>query len=320
MTRAASSWKDHLMRVTTPVLIAILCPVLIHAQVAVSYDLTFDPGADIALDSIYPSNSGWQVGIPNKTVLDSACSAPNALVTDTISPYTTGTLSYAQFHIPVNFFGEGIELSFDHRMDVEPSEAFGWVEYYDPYADTWTRIDAWAWWAGGEIMYSGATGIDTDSGLVFTGEHVACTHELIQLACIAVFHEPGERGGGPDTTMSFRFVFQGVQNTGSRGGWMIDNVHIVNVGCMGGLSEPAVQQVILAPSPADDRLAVTRTNSGGDFTRWEVFQLDGQVVLTSQQRLAGTFSIPTAQLPAGTYALRASSAGTVHTVRFAVQH
>lgn len=320
MARAASPWKDHLMRETTLVLIAVLWPVLVQAQVPVSYDLTFDPGADIVLDSIYPANSGWQVGTPNKTVLDSACSAPNALVTDTISPYTTGTLSYAQFHIPVNGFGEGIELSFDHRMDVETAEAFGWVEYYDPYAHDWTRIDAWSSWASGEIMYSGTAGIDTDSGLVFTGEHMECTNELIQFVCIGVFHDPGERGGGPDTTMSFRFVFQGVQNTGSRGGWSIDNVHIVNVGCMGGLSEPAVQQVILAPSPADDRLTVTRTNTADGFTRWEVFQLDGQVVLTSQQRLAGTFSIPTAQLPAGTYALRCSSAGTVHTVRFAVQH
>ncbi len=289
-------------------------PLLILAQTPVSWTISFDPGADRTLDSL---SGSWQVGAPDKTVFDSAYSAPSALVTDTVLPYPVGGISYAGFSVPVNFLGEAVTVSFEHRMDADSDEAFGWLEYYDPIHGTgWTRTDpsgfAWPSW----ISWSGA-GIQTDSMLLFTGPDQGWQSTSITWECtIVVLQQLQYRTSFPDS-MRFRFAFHAAANTNGRDGWMIDELVVTNVGCAGGIEEGGLATLSAYPNPASDLLFLERTGTG--TVRLELYRADGGLV--RRERMTGERHVlDLGDLTEGPYLLRADGGGAQVSRRVVVVH
>lgn len=288
------------------------------AQVEYDLDLTFDPGSQLALDSIYPAHL-WQVGAPDKPVFDSAYSAPFALVTDTLLPYPTGGVDFAEFSFPIDYFGEAIDLTFMHRMDVDSGQAYGWIEYFNPEASVWVRMgspgDPWQY---GFTEFYAPEGSVTDSGVVFTGEHQQWNFAEFQLICIAVFRNDGNRGGMDQ--MRYRFAFQGTENISGRDGWMIDNVHVHNYGICSGVEELAERQLSVWPNPVDDALSASLEQGGSAPVEVEITACDGRLVRREWRRASSSISISTKELPDGAYALRTSTGGRHMMAHFLVVH
>ncbi|HMC96510.1 MAG TPA: hypothetical protein VKG92_02570, partial [Flavobacteriales bacterium] len=251
--------------------------VLLHV-IADAQGLTFDPGSNVELDSIYPGNV-WQVGAPDKVVFDSAYSAPNALVTDTLLPYPITGTTYAEFHMPVDYFGELVQLDFRQRMDVDSGEALGWVEWYDPVTIGWHRFMADSAWLGeaGESMYYGDGGTLTDSGLVFSHSSTGWTLEDLTFGCNALM-VAGDRGGQPDTTMRFRFAFQASANSNGRDGWMIDDVVFGIIGPCSGIEEHGRTPLSIFPDPASSEVYLRMDIADGTPMDLRFIRSDGAVV------------------------------------------
>ncbi len=272
---------------------------IMQAQVPITWHISFDPGADRTMDSL---SGCWQIGDPDKTVFDSAYSAPAALVTDTVLPYPVGGTSYAEFSVPVNFYGEDIQMSFTHRLETDPGEAYGWIEYFDTgITQTWIKVDPWEAWYSGWIEWSG-DGVDTDSALVFTGTNNGWGNVQIGWRCIAVVQGPNERASYPDS-MRIRFAFQAMANTNSRDGWMIDDLVVTNSGCMGGMHEALRPALFVSPNPASDHAMIELTDAPSAPMTLELFRADGALVL--RERLKGArHTLDLAPLPEGPYVIR----------------
>jgi hypothetical protein len=280
------------------------------AQTPITWHISFDPGADRVMDSL---DGCWQVGAPDKTVFDSAWSAPNALVTDTLQPYPVGGISYATFSVPVNFFGEEVELTFRHRLQIDPGEAYGWIEWYDQYAPAWVKTDPWQTWSTGFVEWAG-DGIDTDSALVFTGTNNGWGQVQLYWRCIGALQGPNERASYPDS-MLFRFAFQALANTNGRDGWMIDDLVVTNNGCSGGIEEGRLATLSASPNPASDLLFLARTGNG--TVRLELYRADGALV--RRERMTGERHVlDLGGLPEGPYLLRADGSGAQVTRRVMV--
>jgi hypothetical protein len=270
-----------------------------QAQTPITWHLTFDPGADRTMDSL---NGCWQIGPPDKTVFDSAYAAPNALVTDTVLPYPVGGVSYAEFSAPINFFGEEVQVSFRHRLEVDSGEAYGWVEYFDAGStQSWVKTDPWQSWMGSFIEWTG-DGLDTDSALIFTGTNNGWGEVLLSWRCLTVLQGPNDRASLPDS-MRFRFAFQALANTNGRDGWMIDDLVVTNNGCLGGMEERSAMRLSVSPNPAGDRAVLELTDAPAGPMTLELFRADGAVVM--RERLKGArHTLDLATFPDGPYVVR----------------
>jgi hypothetical protein len=281
-------------------LLLLIGPLAI-AQTPITWHITFDPGADRAMDSL---NGCWQIGAPDKTVFDPAWSAPNALVTDTVLPYPVGGISYAEFSVPMNFFAEAGVLTFRHALDMDTAEAAGWIEYYDAQnAQTWVKVDD-MWGNNGTLFFqwTGA-GTDTDTALVFTGNSSGWVSTKIEWYCtLVVLMEPGLRMSYPDS-LRFRFAFQGLANTNGRDGWMIDDLVVTNTGCPGSIHESGLGKLEVFPNPTTDRITIELTDAPSSPMSLELFRADGAMVL--RERMKSTrHALDIAALPDGPYLIR----------------
>ena len=269
----------------------------------VTWNLTFDPGADRQLDTL---QGCWQVGGPAKAVFDSAWSVPNALVTDTVSPYPVGGMSYAEFSVPVYFLGEEVVIEFRQRLDMDSTDASGWVEWYDALnSGSWIRVEPGEAWYSGWIEWTG-DGLDTDSGLVFTGTNNGWGQVQLAWRCIAVLESHGTRAMYPDS-MRFRFAFRSQANNNGKDGWMIDDLVLTNNGCWGGVEARTRAEVTVFPNPVQDHLFIERNISGPWLL--ELYHPDGTLI-RRERTGSRAFRIDVTEMPPGPYLLHVSDATT----------
>lgn len=310
------------MRTYSTLLVACISAQFVVSQVPPQVILNFDPGAGTMLDSIYPGTI-WQVGSPEKTVFDSASSAPHALVTDTLLPYGVANApEYAEFHIPVNYYGEMVDLYFQQRLDINEGEAWGWLEYFEPGIG-WNRVQNQGGWGGaslpGVIYYASETATSTDSGLVYLQATAGWSTEYYRFICNAVLVGEQNRGGDVDT-MRFRFAFRSTANSTGRDGWMIDDVFIQNLGTCSGIEEHSTLSIKVFPDPADDMLTVSDGPRSGLMLSLAILDQQGRLIWSERRASSGAIGISTAWLKSGVYTLRIADSQGVRVGRFMVQH
>ncbi|MBL7940677.1 MAG: T9SS type A sorting domain-containing protein [Flavobacteriales bacterium] len=294
----------------------LICTTTAMAQdLPIIWHINFDPVADRGMDSL---DGCWQIGPPQKPVFNAALTAPNALVTDTLQPYPVGGTSYAEFSVPVYSFGDGVEITFSQRINVDPGEAYGWVEYFDAaFTNDRVKTDPWQGWYTGYIDWTG-DGLDTDSALVFTGTNNGWGGATLTWQCLAVLQGPQNRDDLPDS-MRFRFAFQSRANTNGADGWMIDDLLVTNKGCSGSVAEFPHANLSVSPSPTTDRVVLELTNVPPGFVKLELFRADGALVVQETMRnLRHVMDL--AALPDGIYLLRVTNASGALAERLVVQH
>jgi hypothetical protein len=201
-------------------------------------------------------NNIWQIGKPVKPVFDSAYSQPNALVTDTTSPYPINNVSSFSFTV---FSDDATTIEFWHRLDTDEGNDGGVIEVSYDSGDSWV-----------DIANSGL-GVDNFYSLSDT---------------ISAAHKPGFSGssawqqstiyGSTFTYIIFRFTFYSDSLSDNKDGWMIDDI-LVN--CMGtGIENVIDENLIIYPNPSSDFVFIKSKN---DFANNIVIKnLLGQIVKT----------------------------------------
>ena len=107
------------MKKTIALTTLLLFGSLLYSQLEPSFIINFDTGS-VYFDLISDTQHIWQVGPPQKTILNTASSAPNVLITDTILEYSNNVNSYTEVLVPNACWG--INMSFKYKIDSEKNK------------------------------------------------------------------------------------------------------------------------------------------------------------------------------------------------------
>lgn len=261
-------------------------------------------------DSTHAGNK-WQIGRPQKTIFDSAYSAPNALVTDTMTSYPGHDTSILTLmHYPY-VYSPMFTLSFYYKLDRHPGavvkleisgdQGQNWI---DPIAEDTTYLFYWGGpkprldtpvynWTQFELNME-------DWGNAFPGGPMTFPHYRTS------------------DTVLFRFTYATGAVTAPHEGWMLDNFEIENTITEGYASQiPNDDIVKIYPNPCKGSLQI---DSGQpEDAKIEVINLAGQTVYKGETRQTSNASV---ELPVadGLYILRYTSDKNYAVKRVLVQH
>ena len=221
-------------------------------------------------DYLYIDSSStnlWQIGIPNKTLLDSAYSKPFAIITDTINNYTLNNQSNFILKLEPESFRENgnTHINFWHKFDTDSINDYGVVEVsYDEgndwkvlYSDTTYNINYYRNGSGSNDYL--ATG--KSNGWV--NDHIA-------------FHFYLTSTGVPEEIwLRFSFYSDSIQN--EKEGWMIDNIQITGLEPWG-IKEKSVFTSTPYPNPCGEYIFIDVPKTGNMNFSLIVYDLSGQII------------------------------------------
>lgn len=172
------------------------------------------PGNFITIVFDTSASNIWQIGPPQKTIFDSAATAPNALVTDTINNYPPNNTSTFLFSY-INQYWYGIlAVRWKQKIDFSDKNDGGIVEFSIDTGKTWLNA------FDNPYVYNfygfDTANVDTVKGeLAFTGTDTLWRD--IWLCFDRSFVTNGD-------SLLFRFTLKSdTVDSGMHEGWMIDN-------------------------------------------------------------------------------------------------
>jgi hypothetical protein len=268
-------------------------------------------GADTALGSLTVDvdTSVWQVGAPNKALMDSAYTLPNALVTKLNGPYPGMPAGFAYVNVPMDqSFFSILAIQWMQLIDLENGRDHGTLHFSIDDGNTWENA------LSSPYTYSmygyDETNIDTldDGGIGFTGTD--STWRNIWFCMDGFFLS----SLGVDTLqLRFGMIADTVQT--DQEGWLIDNLlvamtiaHTIN-------ETPLEHAVEVFPSVTQGPITieVRKEKEPQVITSIDVLDPKGGVVM--HHGYAPTrFRMDLSELPAGSYFVRVSTTSTSRTV------
>lgn len=149
----------------------------------------------------------WQRGIPQKPIINSAHSAPNVWITDTISPYPANATEYLYSpYFNLKYYSNAL-LKFWHRFDLEQNLDYGRIQYSIDSGQTWINLGYISDPLGSNWYNSSSAGLHSWSGS--SNGWILSTYDLSQFY-------------NSSSILQFRFVFSS-NSTTSGDGWAIDD-------------------------------------------------------------------------------------------------
>lgn len=158
----------------------------------------------------------WQVGIPQKTIFDSALTKPNVIVTDTINKYPSNDTSVFTFGKAIQGVNWSIlAIRWAQKIDMDSALDGGIVEVSLDSGNTWNNIFL------DQNVYN-LYGFDTstvkalqDSSVAFTGTDSVWRDIWLCYGFQTISFTD---------SIAIRFTFRSDSVDNSREGWMIDNM------------------------------------------------------------------------------------------------
>jgi len=206
----------------------------------------------------------WEIATPSKDYLDSAFSAPFAIITDSINDYPISNNSFFDL-IPLEDedypFDLQLFIGFSHKYDTDTLKDGGFLsisfnngetfqnvidfpegQFYDSYPSD--GIDELNIYTDSDTLYNGERG--------FSGRSDGWVSTMIGWT---VWPIQPNRGGSADTIrFRFNFISDTVEN--NREGWMIDDIYLFNVDVGSSTTNQNQIQFKLFPNPASNRIMV----------------------------------------------------------------
>lgn len=85
-------------------------------------------------------NNDWVVGNTNKPFFMQATSLPNAIMTDSVNPYSNSNLSYFDIGINRNHFYFNMYIQFDHKYETDTLIDGGYITVSHDSGQTWQNV------------------------------------------------------------------------------------------------------------------------------------------------------------------------------------
>lgn len=207
--------------------------------------LNFSDTIGVYIDSNNINNI-WQVGTPQKTLFDSAYSASNAIITDTINPYPISNTSEFTFKTPTYIpnYG-GIDISFWHKYDTDTLKDGGMVLVSIDNVN-WTNLLNGPQIFFSDFLYSQTDSVASLNDVGFSGNSGGWVQS--QFFYNGVYPENGIQVD----TLYLKFMFSSDNIDSNKEGWMIDDIHFwYNLGI--GIEEQSnLNSMFVYPNPSND--------------------------------------------------------------------
>ena len=296
-------------------LLFLLCMNSSFAQVWILADADFE-NTNGPLTFSSNGNMIWQIGLPAKPFFDTAFSAPNAIMTDTINPYPVNNVSSIILNnidtsqSAVSAVHGRNTLTFLHKYQTTQFHdgcavevSYNGITWQNFLVDTFWQNNSWPGTSGQEFpnninMYSLA---DTlyNFGYGFSGTSNGWVSSYIEWVWwIAV---TGTNLFPMPDSMFIRFTFYSDSTAENLDGWMIDNISLTGQD-PSGIEENLFQSsaIVLHPQPSSETVNVSmRKGIQGMF--YSIYDLEGRKVLSG--RAHNMFSIDVSSIDAGIYNL-----------------
>lgn len=199
------------------------------------------------IDTTQPNNL-WQIGIPSKTIFNSAYSAPLALVTDTLNAYPIGNMSFFEF---VVYTDDYTEISFWHRFNTDSLADGGVIEVSTDGSSTWMNIidalqmEPWRFTSLNNFYSSSNTIASNGNKPGFTGNSEWIKSTIVGRGLLFV---------------RFRFTFTSDSTNTNKDGWMLDGFDFTCIGT--GINEIGLNSPIrISPNPTSNFISINTDNS-----------------------------------------------------------
>ncbi len=179
------------------------------------------------------SQNLWQIGIPNKFFFDSAFSAPNAIVTDTVNFYPINNSSYfdlliGEFNYPVYYWMSfGVEIK--HKFDTDTLNDGCYFTVSFDNGKTWDNVINDSSCFG---LIPNTTGINlyTINDTLFNGEKGFSGKSNAWVTTSFFWSlqvtKNNQEFSGDTVILRFNFISDSIQN--NKQGWMIDNIKLIS--------------------------------------------------------------------------------------------
>jgi len=262
----------------------------------------------------------WQIGIPQKSILDSAFSPVKAIITDTLGNYPANNLSHFDFYLnETNLWNENIFIGFYHKIDTDTLRDGGYLEI--SFND-------------GEDFYNVLENENPDD-VYFLGFPSDESNELNLYGFSDTLYngEPGFSGTSPDWTLTmfgwntgsikppkpnddlgesvyskdllyqeailrFNFLSDSIDN--QREGWMIDDLFTFWVDIIGSTNGRESIEFQMFPNPAHEELTLI-TESVYRRLSVEIFDMTGKRIKSVDFQATREANITGIELNSGFY-------------------
>jgi hypothetical protein len=195
----------------------------------------------------------WQMGIPGKTIFDSAYSMPNAIITDTVNYYPTNNHSSLVIKLDPAIFSliSNIDVHFWHKFDTDSLNDYGVVEVSYDTGNVWKTLRT-------DTTYINFIFFERNGS--WTATHLSTGQSNGWFMDTYTFNSYLTTEERPDNIwLRFSFYSDSVQD--EREGWMIDDIIILGIEPWG-IKENALFNSYPYPNPCQQKLYISTPECG----------------------------------------------------------
>ncbi len=258
------------------------------------------------------ANNIWQIGSPQKTLFDSAATAPNALVTDTLNFYPPNNISMAGFSVmPGPFFPGILAIQWKQKLDMDHNKDGGIIEFSLDSGTTWSNA------FNNPYVYN-FYGYDFKNVDTLANGHVAFSGSDTIWKDIWLCYDQSWLSQSDSLMVRFTFVSDSVDN--NKEGWIIDNL-TVHPTFVHTISEvPQDDYLVATPNPTAGKIQILaqKLDQFHLFEKMELYNSEGRLVQEFGQSPT-KFDIDISSHANGVYYLKVYSNLQTETLRIVLQ-
>lgn len=243
-----------------------------------NYLINFDNNyglEQLQIDTISNPLNIWEIGIPLKTLFDSAYSQPNAICTGLLDPYPPDDTS--SFYIR-NIAEQGFEqahtviLAGKYRIDSDTLSDFGTIEFSPDNGQTWVNLltdtiyrelGCYEWWS---------------EEPVFTGNSNGWQEFYIGLAGFGYYFDIDML----QDTVIYKFTFISDSTHSDKDGWMLDDLHFEDWAEAIESNALKLFETIVSPNPSSELVSLSFSNIKHEVFQLSVFDINGARLLSKE--------------------------------------
>lgn len=267
----------------------------------IDFDSPYSENNHIIIDTVTNPNNIWQIGIPDKTVFDSAYSLTHAIVTDTLNYYPVNDTSYFILkHIrPGNQGGnESLQLNFWFKFNSDTLTDYGMVEASIDNGLSWINL------LTDDVTYNLQW---LEPKPVLTGNSNGWEHFALELNMLTY-----ELGYSDTLLYRFTFISDSVQT--NKDGWMLDDFQLAD--WWEGIEEYSNSNLInIYPNPTKGEISIENNNEQTQNYNIEIVDISGKTILKKDIQLNKL----RLDLPNGLYFIKLSSEENIYMKRLIIE-
>ena len=282
-------------------IISLLSSAFVHGQVwcgggppeYIDFETSTPWDYTLTIDTISNPGNVWQIGQPQKTIIDSAYSWPNVIITDTVANYPVNdTSSFIIAHVDIGGYSDPsdthwAEFGAWYWSETDSLNDFGLIEFSPDNGASWIDItdpvyDPYISWSTPKPTLTGSSG-----GWQYI---YASLSELGFYFSVSL-----------GDTILFKFTFISDSNPDAMDGLAFDSFSF----CDGveGIKENKLSNIssMAYPSPADQAVTIQFENPQSSSFELTIYDNAGQRILIKTGLNEENVTLDTGDMPSGMY-------------------